>query len=40
MSSPPRPAEHGRSTKVIIAEIILIVAVPTILIWIISKIWK
>ena len=41
MSSQPRPTEqHGRSTKVIILEIILLVAIPTIVIFIISKVWK
>jgi hypothetical protein len=40
MSSQPRPGEHGRSTKVVIIEIILLVTIPTLLIWGISKIWK
>ncbi len=40
MSSQPRPGEHGRSTKVVILEIILLVMIPTLIIWGISKIWK
>jgi hypothetical protein len=40
MSSQPHPGEHGRSTKVIIIEIILLVTIPTLIIWGISKIWK
>ena len=38
--STPRPAEHGRSTRVIILEIALLVLIPTIIIYVISKVWK
>jgi hypothetical protein len=40
MSSQPQHGEHGRSTKVIIIEIFLLVLIPTLIIWGISKIWK
>ncbi len=42
MSSQPRPTteHHGRSTKMIILELILLVGIPTIVIFLISRIWK
>jgi hypothetical protein len=40
MSSQPRPTEHGRSSKLIAIEIVLLFGVPTLIIFIISKLWK
>jgi len=39
-SQHPRQVEKGRSTRQILLDIILLVAIPTVLIIIISKIWK
>ncbi len=40
MSSQPSHTEPGRSTRRVVLDIILIVSIPTIAIYIISKIWK
>ena len=40
MSSQPRPHEQGRSTRRVALDIFLLVAIPTIVIFIISRIWK
>jgi hypothetical protein len=39
-TQPGRPAEKGRSTGRILLDIILIVAIPTILIYIVSRVWR
>ncbi len=39
-SQPPRPVESGRSVKRVILDLFLLVAIPTVVIFIISKVWK
>jgi hypothetical protein len=36
----PRPEETGRSTRRILLDIFLIVAIPSAIIYIISRIWQ
>jgi hypothetical protein len=41
MSSKPQiPAEAHRSTRRVILDILLLVLIPTIVIFIVSKVWK
>ena len=39
-TQPQRPAEGGRSTGRVLLDIVLIVAIPSILIYIVSLIWR
>ena len=36
----PRPEETGRSTRRVLLDIFLLVAIPTVVLYIISRIWR
>ncbi len=40
MSSQPRPSEQGKSSRRILIEVALLVVIPSILIYLVSLVWK
>jgi hypothetical protein len=39
-TQPGRSVESGRSTRRILLDILLIVSIPTIIIYVISRVWR